>query len=32
MKKRKMINWWENIIDLLPRTTIKKQWKKENEK
>lgn len=25
------INWWETMADLLPRTTIKKNWKREVE-
>jgi hypothetical protein len=27
--KKLWINWWEDIVDLLPRTTIKHNVKKE---
>jgi hypothetical protein len=29
--KKSWVNWWETIVDLLPRTTIKQRVKKEIE-
>lgn len=29
--KREFRNWWEDICQLLPRTTMKAKWKKDIE-
>jgi len=29
--KKGYVNWWENVCEFLTRSSIKKQWKKDNE-